>query len=145
MYSKSNIFSDEFEEWMMGHEESLTVLPETCVNSPCNGTCEAPECKLCWHCQGRNQRHDLHVAYRENKHRGAMKRVFPPSKVCFKIQRSRVDLLIVFLNSGSDGWIGRWIPFVIVSSKFNAYKVVHGNVQKGSELLLKPKNLTLCF
>ena len=75
------IFRQVDEETMIGHEESVTVRPEKCVNAPCNESCEAPECNLCWSCLGRNQKHDLHLAYRENKHRGAMKRVFPPSKV----------------------------------------------------------------
>lgn len=76
-------FSNELEEQMICHEESLTVKPETCINRPCNETCEPQECELCWDCLKRNEKHDMHLAYREAKHRGAMKRVFPPPKVCF--------------------------------------------------------------
>jgi hypothetical protein len=68
---------------MNGHLDSITVRPEACVTSPCNKTCEPIECELCWQCLTQNERHDHHVAYREIKHRGAMKKVFPPSNVSF--------------------------------------------------------------
>jgi hypothetical protein len=76
-------FSDELEEYMNGHLESITVRPEVCVNSPCNETCAPIECELCWNCLTQNEKHDLHLSYREIKHRGAMKKVFPPSNVSF--------------------------------------------------------------
>lgn len=66
---------------MIGHEESFTVKAEVCVNLPCNETCDSRECDLCWDCLSKNQKHDQHLAYREAKHCGAMKRVFPPPKV----------------------------------------------------------------
>lgn len=72
---------------MNGHLESITVRPEVCVNSPCNETCEPIECELCWQCLSQNEKHDLHLAYREIKHRGAMKKVFPPSNVSFETGR----------------------------------------------------------
>lgn len=75
--------SNAEEEHMNGHEESITVRPEECVNRPCNETCDAVECELCWQCLDNNEKHDLHLAYREIKHRGSMRRVFPPSRVSF--------------------------------------------------------------
>lgn len=77
----SLLLSNALEEHMICHEESLTVMPETCINKPCNETCDSAECQWCWNCLSKNQRHDQHLAYREAKHRGSMKRVFPPAKV----------------------------------------------------------------
>lgn len=69
---------------MVCHEESWTVLPETCVTLPCNTTCDDHElCGLCKQCMTNNQQHELHLAYREIKNKGAMKLIFPPSKVNF--------------------------------------------------------------
>ena len=66
---------------MICHEESLTVNPEKCLYYPCKESCKLEECQTCWHCMSQNQKYDLHLSYRETKHRGSMKRVFPPSKV----------------------------------------------------------------
>lgn len=72
--------SDEKEEQMVCHKESLTTNPRVCIDTPCRENCDAKECDLCWNCLSQNQRFDLHLAYRETKNKGAMKRVFPPSK-----------------------------------------------------------------
>lgn len=63
------------------HVNSLTVLPETCMNSPCVESCDAPECELCWNCLTHNFKWDLMMAYLEHMNKGDMKRVVPPSNV----------------------------------------------------------------
>ena len=74
---------------MVAHEESWTILPETCINKPCNETCTDSEiCKLCLRCMNNNQKHELHLAYREAKNRGAMKRVFPAPEVRLKFYKN---------------------------------------------------------
>lgn len=67
------------DESMVVHRNSLTVTSETCLNSPCNETCNA-ECELCWNCLNLSQRYDMQLAYLEQKSSGDMKRLFPPKK-----------------------------------------------------------------
>ncbi|CRK96757.1 CLUMA_CG009979, isoform A [Clunio marinus] len=111
--NKTNFeFGGDLEEQMICHRDSITVRPETCVNKPCNETCDPEECDLCWDCLSNNQRHDLHLAYREAKHRGTMKRIFPPPKVC--------------LSSFGETW--RKIPEGSYASQCSTHKVVPGNV-----------------
>lgn len=62
---------------MVVHRNSLTVLPDTCLNFPCNETC-GPDCELCWDCLDLDQRYDMQLAYLEQKSIGDMKRLFPP-------------------------------------------------------------------
>jgi hypothetical protein len=83
---KIDFFRNMEVEAMVAHEESWTVMPEVCTNKPCNETCEVDEvCELCLKCMTNNQKHDLHLAYREAKNRGAMKRVFPAPKVSGRV------------------------------------------------------------
>jgi hypothetical protein len=78
------IHSNDDIESMICHEESWTVLPEMCVMSKCSKDCDAYDiCSLCKQCMTNNQRYELHMAYREAKNRGSMKRVFPPPMVKF--------------------------------------------------------------
>ncbi|KAG5668597.1 hypothetical protein PVAND_016533 [Polypedilum vanderplanki] len=71
-------FGNDKVEAMICHDETLTVLPEICINSPCNDTCSDKNlCSLCFNCMTNNQKHELHLAYRETKNKGTMKRVFP--------------------------------------------------------------------
>lgn len=70
---------------MVAHEESWTIFPEICTSLPCNQTCEAMVvCEMCLRCMTQNRKHELHLAYREAKNKGAMKRVFPAPAVSFK-------------------------------------------------------------
>lgn len=65
---------------MVCHHESLTTNPRICIDTACKDNCKAKECELCWNCLTNNQRYELHLTYREIKSKGAMKRIFPPSK-----------------------------------------------------------------
>lgn len=65
------------DEQMVVHPNSLSVLPDTCMNFPCNETC-AEECELCWDCLDLDRRYELQLAYLEQMNSGDMKRLFPP-------------------------------------------------------------------
>lgn len=62
---------------MAYHFHSFSVLPQICMNSPCNITCKDSECNLCNKCLKLNQKYDLRMAYQEQMNIGVMKRVFP--------------------------------------------------------------------
>lgn len=74
------MFASHAVESMVAHKNSLTVRPETCLNHPCNETCETPQCDLCWKCLNDTQTYEMRQAYLEQKSRGDMKRLFPPTK-----------------------------------------------------------------
>lgn len=77
--SKNFCFQSFADESMVVHRNSLSVMPETCLNFPCNETCETG-CELCWDCLDLDQRYDMQLAYLEQKSSGDMKRLFPPRK-----------------------------------------------------------------
>lgn len=81
-------YSESDDDDFLCHDNSLTVLPEVCTKDPCNKSCNALECELCWDCLDKNFKYDLKLAYLEHMNMGEMKRVVPPSNVKFMIDDS---------------------------------------------------------
>ncbi|CRK87997.1 CLUMA_CG001783, isoform A, partial [Clunio marinus] len=69
---------DQLEEEFPCHDNSLSVMPEVCMKSPCHDECDPEKCKLCWHCMSKEFQYDMKMAYMEHMNMGDYKRVVPP-------------------------------------------------------------------
>lgn len=69
------------EEPFLCPDSSVSVRPDICVKSPCDMSCESPQCAICWHCLEPTMKTDMKFSYMEHMNIGDMQRVVPPSNV----------------------------------------------------------------
>ncbi|CAO1415734.1 unnamed protein product [Diamesa serratosioi] len=66
-------------EILINNPRTVSVLPNVCMQAPCNESCDSYKCELCRQCMSEDQKYDTIVALQEQTNRGAFKRLFPVS------------------------------------------------------------------
>jgi len=105
---KSISCRDYDEEEAFAPKSSMTVFPETCMSKPCNESCEAAACDVCWNCLSADQKFDRRRAYVNFYNQGEFTRIIPPSNVMRIVNRLHFHQQFTpqefMKNAGDDYW-----------------------------------------
>lgn len=81
VYEKNSFLFPNYDvESMIAYHDALTIKPEICLNSTCDGSCADDVCKFCWNCLSGDKRLEMIQALHEQMNRGHFTRIFPVGK-----------------------------------------------------------------